>query len=84
VDQAEVADAAGQPVSDSAPALTDTAHGAAFDLVFLRYSILLDGILTGATTFLSAGWHVPRRLGAAVRERHGLGSKGRGHGACAA
>lgn len=58
VDQAEVADAAGQPVSDTAPALTDTAHGAAFDLVFLRYSILLDGILTGATTFLSAGWHV--------------------------
>ncbi|TXT08630.1 hypothetical protein VHUM_02758 [Vanrija humicola] len=57
-DQAEAADAAGQPAADTAPELTDTAHGAAFDLVFLRYSILLDGVLTGATTFLSRGWHV--------------------------
>ncbi|KAL1406277.1 hypothetical protein Q8F55_007973 [Vanrija albida] len=57
-DQAEVADAAGQPPADEAPEPTDRAHGAGFDLVFLRYSILLDGVLTGAATLLSAGWHV--------------------------
>lgn len=33
-------------------------HAAAFDLLFLRSSILLDGILTSAVTFATAPWHM--------------------------
>lgn len=56
--EAEVPDATGQPVDDSALPLTDTKHGSTFDLLFLRYSILLDSILTSAVTASSQGWHM--------------------------
>lgn len=29
-----------------------------FDLIYTRYSLLLDGILTGCATFISAGWQI--------------------------
>jgi MFS family permease len=29
-----------------------------FDLIFARYSLLLDGILTGAATFIRQGWQI--------------------------
>jgi hypothetical protein len=29
-----------------------------FDLVYARYSLLLDGILTGAATFIQQGWQI--------------------------
>jgi len=54
--EAEVPDAVGQPTTDLAP--TAARHGATFDLWFLRYSILLDGVLTGAVTFVTRDWHI--------------------------
>jgi hypothetical protein len=56
--EAEIPDAAGGPISDTAPPLVDARHGATFDLLFLRYSILLDGILTSMVTFAAAPWHM--------------------------
>ncbi|GMK57959.1 hypothetical protein CspeluHIS016_0407930 [Cutaneotrichosporon spelunceum] len=55
---AEIPDAAGEPIVDLAPAPADVQHGALFDLLFLRYSILLDGILTSVVTFASGPWHM--------------------------
>ncbi|BEJ12962.1 hypothetical protein CspHIS471_0301360 [Cutaneotrichosporon sp. HIS471] len=57
-DGAEIPDATGEPIIDIAPAPVDVNHGALFDLLFLRYSILLDGILTSVVTFASAPWHM--------------------------
>ncbi|KLT42324.1 hypothetical protein CC85DRAFT_328228 [Cutaneotrichosporon oleaginosum] len=55
-DGAELPDAAGAPVLDLAPPPSPGAP--LFDLLFLRYSILLDGLLTGAVTLASAPWHM--------------------------
>ncbi len=57
-DGAEIPDAAGEPIVDIAPAPVGERHGSLFDLLFLRYSILLDGILTSAVTLASAPWHM--------------------------
>lgn len=57
-DGAEVPDATGEPIVDLAPPPVDARHGSLFDLLFLRYSILLDGILTSAVTFATAPAHM--------------------------
>lgn len=51
-------DAAGEPVTEHAPQLAHTASQTRFDLLFLRNSILLDGILTGTVTLASKQWHI--------------------------
>lgn len=38
--------------------LEPSVPGAKFDLIFLKYSILLDGFLTSAVTFSSSAWHM--------------------------
>ncbi|GAA5931071.1 uncharacterized protein JCM15063_002535 [Sporobolomyces koalae] len=40
------------------PPPTDQEHGSAFDLAFLRGSILVDAVLTGCIGFSRAGWHL--------------------------
>ncbi|KAI5480150.1 hypothetical protein MNV49_001811 [Pseudohyphozyma bogoriensis] len=40
------------------PPMTDVGHGAQFDLVFVRWSMVLDGILTACTMLSSQGWHM--------------------------
>lgn len=57
-DEAEISDAVGAPVYDTAPKLVDVQHGSTFDLLFLRYSILLDGFLTSLVTMATQGWHM--------------------------
>ncbi|GAA6008404.1 hypothetical protein JCM11491_004463 [Sporobolomyces phaffii] len=49
-------DSAEEPPAPPKP--TDRAHGSAFDLAFLRGSILVDAILTGCIGFAQTGWHL--------------------------
>lgn len=37
---------------------TDAVHGSHFDLVFVRWSMVLDGFLTGLFVFANQGWHM--------------------------
>jgi hypothetical protein len=46
------------PTTEPTEQPTDTAHGSAFDLLFLQSSILLDGILTALVTLSSSGVHI--------------------------
>lgn len=39
------------------PAVT-TAEGSAFDLFFLKWSLVVDGVLTGLATFTRHGWQI--------------------------
>ncbi|KAL1405594.1 hypothetical protein Q8F55_009233 [Vanrija albida] len=57
-DQAELPDAAGAPLLDEPQQPTDAAHGSAFDLAFLRRSILVASILTSAVSFSNKWWHL--------------------------
>ncbi|TXT07090.1 hypothetical protein VHUM_03260 [Vanrija humicola] len=57
-DQAELPDAAGAPVLDTPQKPTDAAHGSAFDLAFLRRSILVASILTSIVSFSNKWWHL--------------------------
>jgi hypothetical protein len=43
---------------DPAPAPTTKAYGSKFDLVFVRWSMALDGILTAIVIFADKGWHM--------------------------
>jgi len=43
---------------DAAATPVDKRHGSTFDLVFLQWSILLDGLLTALLTLSSQGWHM--------------------------
>ncbi|WVR04573.1 hypothetical protein IAU60_001580 [Kwoniella sp. DSM 27419] len=56
--EAEEPDDAGAPREDQARAPTDLQHGSTFDLYFLRWSIFVDGLLTGLTTLSTSGWHL--------------------------
>ncbi|OCF37391.1 hypothetical protein I316_00512 [Kwoniella heveanensis BCC8398] len=56
--EAEEPDDVGAPREDQARAPTDVLHGSTFDLYFLRWSIFVDGVLTGLTTLSSKGWHL--------------------------
>lgn len=56
-DQAEL-DAAGSTLPDTPAKPTDAAHGSAFDLAFLRRSILVAAILTSAVSFSNKWWHL--------------------------
>ncbi|KAL4792219.1 hypothetical protein BDV19DRAFT_392393 [Aspergillus venezuelensis] len=40
------------------PAPTMTENGQAFDLFFLRWSLLMDGLATAYTAFATVGWHI--------------------------
>lgn len=40
------------------PPPTDEPHGSRFDLVLLKLSMLLDGVLTSLVFFVSEGWHL--------------------------
>lgn len=40
------------------PPPTDREHGSAFDLAFLRGSILVDAVLTGCIGFTQTGWNL--------------------------
>lgn len=40
------------------PSTTTALHGAHFDLVFLRSSMLVDAILTGMCYFIDSGWQM--------------------------
>jgi hypothetical protein len=54
----------GQTVTGEAeePALppepTDVDHGSQFDLVFVRWSMIVDALLTAMTMFASEAWHM--------------------------
>lgn len=56
--QAEQPDDMGVPREDQARKPTDLLHGSTFDLYFLRWSIFIDGLLTGLTTLSTKGWHL--------------------------
>ncbi|KAK4557072.1 hypothetical protein LTR86_006053 [Recurvomyces mirabilis] len=51
-------------VEPSQPAKSDEAHGSEapmtynFDLLYCKYSLILDGILTGLATFTTTGWQM--------------------------
>lgn len=40
------------------PKPTDEGHGSHFDLAFVRWSMILDGILTGSCVFATQGWQM--------------------------
>lgn len=40
------------------PAAVTTAEGSAFDLFFLKWSLVVDGVLTGLATFTRHGWQI--------------------------
>ncbi|KAJ7767026.1 hypothetical protein DFH07DRAFT_808975 [Mycena maculata] len=40
------------------PAGTDAAHGSGFDLAFLRWSMVIDALLTALVGFSSQSWHM--------------------------
>ncbi|KAJ7441928.1 hypothetical protein B0H11DRAFT_2095206 [Mycena galericulata] len=40
------------------PPATDTAHGSGFDLAFLRWSMVVDALLTALVGFSSRSWHM--------------------------
>ncbi|KAL8279700.1 hypothetical protein RQP46_008013 [Phenoliferia psychrophenolica] len=40
------------------PSPTDQDHGSQFDLLFVRCSMVLDGLLTGCMFFADEGWHM--------------------------
>ena len=46
------------PTSEPVEQPTDTKHGSAFDLLFLQFSIFLDGLLTALVTFSSSRTHI--------------------------
>jgi hypothetical protein len=46
------------PTAEPVEQPTDTQHGSAFDLLFLQFSIFLDGLLTALVTFASSGTHI--------------------------
>lgn len=47
------------PISGPADGQASTGHeNSAFDLFFLKWSLVADGLLTGLATFCSASWHV--------------------------
>lgn len=46
-----------QPIEPPRPEV-DLEESFAFDLMYCRYSILIDGILTALATFSSKGWHM--------------------------
>ncbi|WVF69934.1 hypothetical protein IAT40_004718 [Kwoniella sp. CBS 6097] len=56
--EAEEPDDVGAPREDQARTPTDVLHGSTFDLYFLRWSIFVDGLLTGLTTLSTKGWHL--------------------------
>ncbi|WWC59317.1 uncharacterized protein I303_101868 [Kwoniella dejecticola CBS 10117] len=56
--EAEEPDDIGAPREDQARQPTDVQHGSTFDLYFLRWSIFVDGLLTGLTTLSTQGWHL--------------------------
>ncbi|WWC67886.1 uncharacterized protein I206_101804 [Kwoniella pini CBS 10737] len=56
--EAEEPDDIGAPREDQARQPTDIQHGSTFDLYFLRWSIFVDGLLTGLTTLSNQGWHL--------------------------
>ncbi|WVW78540.1 hypothetical protein I302_100495 [Kwoniella bestiolae CBS 10118] len=56
--EAEEPDDMGAPREDQARQPTDVQHGSTFDLYFLRWSIFIDGLLTGLTTLSTRGWHL--------------------------
>ncbi|WVQ69175.1 uncharacterized protein L199_007391 [Kwoniella botswanensis] len=56
--EAEEPDDMGAPREDQARQPTDVQHGSTFDLYFLRWSIFIDGLLTGLTTLSTKGWHL--------------------------
>ncbi|WVQ97987.1 hypothetical protein IAU59_005107 [Kwoniella sp. CBS 9459] len=56
--EAEEPDDVGAPREDQARAPADVLHGSTFDLYFLRWSIFIDGLLTGLTTLSTQGWHL--------------------------
>ncbi|GAA5955795.1 hypothetical protein JCM3765_001854 [Sporobolomyces pararoseus] len=49
-------DSAEEPPAPPTP--TDQQHGSAFDLTFLRGSILVDAVCTGCLGFAQTGWHL--------------------------
>ena len=46
------------PTSEPTQQPTDIQHGSAFDLLFLQFSIFLDGLLTSLVTFASSGTQI--------------------------
>lgn len=40
------------------PNPVDKSHGSAFDLFFLKWSLVVDCVLTGSATFSRQGWHI--------------------------
>ena len=46
----------GEPVEP--PKLDDESETFLFDLQYTRYSLIIDGILTGAATFVTKGWQI--------------------------
>ncbi|KAJ7055857.1 hypothetical protein C8F01DRAFT_1157924 [Mycena amicta] len=47
-----------QAAASLAPAPTDKIHGSKFDLVFLRWSMVVDAALTSLVAFHSRAWHI--------------------------
>lgn len=41
-----------------APGTVDGSHGSAFDLFFLKWSLVIDGALTGSAALSRQGWHI--------------------------
>jgi hypothetical protein len=52
----EVMDNEEEPIEPPKP--SDEQETFAFDLIFTQYSLLTDGILTGAASFVSKGWQI--------------------------
>lgn len=42
----------------SVPEVATGAQGSAFDLIFLKWSLVVDGALTGSAAFSRRGWHI--------------------------
>lgn len=42
----------------SIPSHVDKGHGSAFDLFFLKWSLVIDCVLSGLATFSRQGWHI--------------------------
>ncbi|CAJ2505823.1 Uu.00g132170.m01.CDS01 [Anthostomella pinea] len=40
------------------PSPVERTEGAAFDLFFLRWSLLIDGVITASSAFATQGWHM--------------------------
>ncbi|KFA77500.1 hypothetical protein S40288_04264 [Stachybotrys chartarum IBT 40288] len=61
VDPAQFGTIAGEQTGEEpmeAPASRDNGKDQQFDLVFLRWSLVIDGALTAATAFATRSWHI--------------------------